>query len=159
AEEAEQKLIGSEQSVWLERLSTEYDNMRAVLNWTLGKDAEIGLRLAGALGNFWLLRSFFGEARKWLTNVLEANDSLAPRAQRAKVLNTAGSIVYRQGEYASATSLSEQALTSCRELGDKQGIATALSNLGNVAFQQGDYATARSLQQESLAIRRGLGDK
>ena len=35
AEEAEPELAGPQQSVWLERLEREHDNLREVLSWAL----------------------------------------------------------------------------------------------------------------------------
>src|ERR687889_2161830 len=36
AEEAERGVEGAQQTVWLERLAEEQDNMRAALSWSLG---------------------------------------------------------------------------------------------------------------------------
>jgi predicted ATPase len=55
AEEAEPELIGPWEAEWLERLDVELDNIRAALSWARAhEDAELGLRLAGALASFWL---------------------------------------------------------------------------------------------------------
>ncbi len=147
---------------------------------------EVGLRIAGALWRFWKVRGYLSEGREKLAGMLAlptlpTASTLAPtpaplpqtlRTQshsphspyslnlfRAKALNGAGVLAYRQGDYISARSLHEESLAIKRELGDKQGIASSLNNLGNVADDQGDYANARSLHEESLAIKRELGDK
>src|SRR5206468_9579663 len=53
AEDAAPRLFGPEESRWLERLSTEQDNLRAALDWALESDGEAALRLAGSLLWFW----------------------------------------------------------------------------------------------------------
>ncbi len=160
AEEAEPELKGKDQQPWLDRLETEHDNLRAALAWatTAGGDAAGGLRLAGALWRFWLVRGYLCEGQGWLSGLLAA----APRGQaaaRAKALHGAGVLAWQQGYYGAARALHEQSLAIQRELGDRQAIAGSLNNLGLVAWQQGDYAAARALYEQSLAIRRELGDR
>lgn len=64
-----------------------------------------------------------------------------------------------QGDYASARSFYEAALTLGRKLENRNVIAGSLGNLGTVATLQSDYAVARSCFEESLAIKRELGDR
>jgi predicted ATPase len=56
AEEAEPELKGERQGTWLGYLEREHDNFRAALSWALQRgEAELALRLSGALGEFWYL--------------------------------------------------------------------------------------------------------
>jgi predicted ATPase/DNA-binding SARP family transcriptional activator len=48
AEEAEPGLVGAQQQEWAERLEEEHDNLRAALSWSLEREPEAALRLAGA---------------------------------------------------------------------------------------------------------------
>ena len=61
AEEAEPQVEGPQQPVWLDRLEEEHDNMREALSWSLeqGEDAEMGLRMGAALGEFWYWQGHF----------------------------------------------------------------------------------------------------
>ncbi|MBA3472588.1 MAG: tetratricopeptide repeat protein, partial [Rubrobacter sp.] len=159
AEEAEPKLVGAKQAGWLERLETEHDNLRAALEWFLAPvlEAEKGLRLAGALGEFWRVRGHLGEGLRWLEAAL-ANGEEAPHA-RVKALVHAGWIAWVQADFERSTAFSEEALALSRKLGDKAGAATALFNLGMVAiYDQMRAEEARTLFEESLALRRELGD-
>ena len=57
AEEAGPELKGPRQGEWLERLETEYDNLRAAMRWLLEEGgAEAAARLAWALWLFWFHR-------------------------------------------------------------------------------------------------------
>jgi predicted ATPase/class 3 adenylate cyclase len=158
AEEAAPKLTTAEQEAWLERLETEHDNLRAALSRSLGRnDADLALRLGGALWRFWFVRGYLSEGLRWLEEVLDLGGGVT--ALRAEVLNGAGDLVWSQGNYVRAKELYEESLALSRQLGDKRDIAVALENLGSVARNWGDYATARSLFEEALPLRRELGDK
>jgi len=161
AEEAESKLTGAEQGEWLERLQEEHDNLRIALQWgQQDKDSqEASLLLAGSLCLFWDIHGYWSEGREHLQAALSQEAAYKKTKARAKALNGAGNLAYRQGDYATARALYEESLAIRRELGDKNGIADSLSNLGEMAKEQGDYAAARALYEESLAIRRELGDK
>jgi len=162
AEDAEPHLTAMDQRTWLDRLETEHDNLRAVLaRASSGGDAMTGLRLVGAIWRFWYVRGYLGEGRTWLSRMLLATlpDEPATSAARAKALDGAGMLARRQGDYAVARALHEEALVIQRGLGDRRGLASSLSNLGIVAREQNDNATAKALYEESLALRRELGDQ
>ncbi len=162
AEQAEPELLDQNQTVWLERLETEHDNLRAVLEWSeSGKSsAEAELRLTGALWRFWYVRGYLREGREHLMDVLSRTEALEGiTTERAIALNGAGVLAYAQGDYTAARSLHEQSLVIRRDLGDKRGITASLNNLGIVAEEQGDYEIARSLHEQSLAVGRELGDQ
>ena len=159
AEEAKPLLRGADQQVWLDRLETEHDNLRAALMWSSdGRgDALAGLRLANALYMFWYVHGYFGEAHMWLTGLL-AVVSNAPADARAEALGKAGVMAWQQGNYSTARRLQEEGLAIRREMGDRRGIASAVIDLGAVDFDQGDFRAARARFEEGLAIRRELGN-
>ena len=160
AEGAEPAVRGPRQGASLDRLDAEHDNLRAALGWAIEHgEMDAGLRLGGALGRFWQVRGYWTEGREWLTRLLALAGAPSRTAARAKALNALGHLTRRQGDYAAARSLHEEALGISRELGDKPGIAAALNGLGETARLRGDYAEARSLYRESLALARELGDK
>ena len=160
AEAAEPALTGSNQATWLEQLEAEHDNLRGALRWAEESgEAEIGLRLAGALCQFWLIRGHLREGRERLVRLLGLARASPRTAARAKVLTRAGHLAHNLGDFTAARALFEESLALWRELGDQQGIATSLNDLGWVVLCQGDYAMARSLSQEGLALWRELGDQ
>jgi non-specific serine/threonine protein kinase len=170
AERAEPELQGPRQHVWLERLEAELDNLRAALGWSKatasggetggakasaadGRDAETGLRLAGALLWFWYLRGYLSEGREWLEGMLSSGGEAAAPA-RAKALNGAGFLAWRQGDDGRAAALGEESLALYRQLEYPPGIAFSLNILGLAARRQGDYARAAELLEESLGLWR-----
>lgn len=118
-------------------------------------DAELALRLGGALWRFWFVRGYLSEGLRWLEEVLDLKGEVT--SLRAKVLNGASDLVWSQGNYGRAKELYEESPTLSRQLGDKRDIAVALENLGSVARNWGDYATARPLLEEALALYRETG--
>jgi predicted ATPase/transposase/DNA-binding XRE family transcriptional regulator len=158
AERAEPQIQGAEQAAWLDRLELEHDNLRAALSWAVAAGAaEIGLRLAAALGEFWWPLGHVSEGRRWLAAAL-ASSGPATAAARAKALYRAGELAYAQSDYGMATTLLEESLMLYRDLGDKWGTACALRGLGNALTYRGDPQLAEPLRHEGLALFRDIGD-
>lgn len=155
AEEAEKHLTGSQQADWLNQLEAEHDNLRMAL--ARSTNDENGLRIAGALAQFWKLRGYLREGSDWLARVLAANDAGARTATRARALQGAGTLAYDRSDYAIAEANYQKSLAIYRELGEAASTAQLLVNLGNVAYRQGDYLPARLRYEESLTLYRGLG--
>ena len=160
AEEAEPQLTGTNQKAWLDRLEAEHDNFRAALARSLEtvQDGEAGMRLAGALARFWLVRGYLTEGRGWLSRLLAAMPA-GTSATHAKAHNWSGVLAWKQGDYRAAQASYEQCLAIRRELGDRKGIGAVLNNQGLLAYEQGDYPAARVLHEQSLAIDRELADQ
>jgi predicted ATPase/class 3 adenylate cyclase len=160
AEEALPELDSAEQVMWLNRLETEHENLRAALDWSQQSESgvEVGLRLADALGEFWSIRGYLTEGRERISAVLAHTQVLKRTAALGKVLYQAADLAYRQSDYPAAQSFGEESLAIFRELGDKRSISYAQSLLGWVSEEKGDYATAIRLQEEVLALNRELND-
>jgi predicted ATPase len=159
AERAEPLLRGKEQAQWLARLDADHDNLRAALAWARDAgEAEIGLRLAGALWWYWNLRAMFTEGALWLTTMLALPAAHVPPAIRAKALNGAGVMAYRRSDLDAAEARHTEALTLLRHANAERSIAETLNHLGNVAYFRGAYDRAAAWYTESATIRRRLGD-
>ena len=79
-------------------------------------------------------------------------------------LNTAhltnlGNCHNRLGDYRQAIDLHTQALAIYRDIGNRQGEATALGNLGSCHYSLGDYGQAIDLHTQALAIDRDAGNR
>ena len=156
AEQAEPELTGPQQLSWFERLEREHDNLRAALSWLLeqGSDSqsnELALRLSSALWRFWEIRGYAGEGRRWLERALEISRGVRS-AMQAKALISAGGLATLQDDFGQAEALCGEGLALYRELGDRQGSATALSIWGYAAMMRSNYAEARALEEEALAL-------
>jgi predicted ATPase/class 3 adenylate cyclase/DNA-binding CsgD family transcriptional regulator len=163
AEEAELELGGPQQSLWLERLEREHDNLRAALRWLLeqeeaGQHKEMALRLGSALHGFWYLRGHNSEGRTFLEQALVGSEGVVASA-RAKALFATGEMLIRLGDQDQARVLFEESLALYRELKDTAGIARSLQGLGWVAQNRGNYTAARLVTEEALALWREVGDR
>ena len=161
-DEATQGLAGLTQVECLARLDAAHDNIRAVLDWSLQEDGELGLRMAGSLWRFWLVRGYVQEGRNWLERLLEVavrrgHRDISDRGH-ARALEGAAVLATEMGDHERAASLSDASLHLYRQLGDRLASATPLTILGTVALRQGDYERARALFEEGLAVRRAAGD-
>jgi predicted ATPase len=161
AEQSERKLRSAEQSTWRRRLVVEYDNLRAALRWTLeSQEAEMGLRLAGALLLFWRFCNRLREGRSWLEQVLAQPGAQGRTPARAKALRAAGAMAYYQGDFPEAHRLFEASVMVSREIGaaGKLELAQALLMLGEVALLQGNSSAAKELAGEGLQVCQEVGE-
>jgi len=165
AEEAEVGLRGPEQIDWLERLDAELDNLRAALEWSLTRDVERGLRLAGALTWYWNLRGHWSEGPAWLFKLLAAPllaRSPGFASARAKALTAAASLAFwGSNDYAAARRWLEEAIALYRagSPGDRWGLGEALALYGATLGDLNEPAAARTALEESLAIGESLGEE
>jgi len=153
AEEAESHLISDVDTAWIDRIESEYDNIRAALTWALHPardpaDRADGLRLAGAMWLFWYYHSHLSRGRHWLEQALTVAEA-GPAAARAKALVGLGTLAHYQGDDDIAVPRLEEAISLWRALGDPFGLAYALSVRGNVAEDSGNYSEAEPLFTEA----------
>ena len=159
AEAASSQLRGSEQGMWLARLETEHDNLRAALAW--GDGAATGphgaTRLVAALCRFWYVRGHWSEGRSHLEAAL-ARNGMGQETQ-AQMLGTLGFLVHSLGESTAGRTSLEQALTINRAIGNQSRMASNLIALGFLTLSQGQIAAARAFFEQSLVITREIGDR
>jgi predicted ATPase/class 3 adenylate cyclase len=170
AETAEPKLRGPEQLKWLDRLETEYDNLRTALAWSLesGK-SDRALQLAGTLYYFWLLRGYFSEGQKWLGDTLAlsereqgegllAGETHADMARRAKALYGAAWLQMGFMNMKGARTMVEESLRLWRELGDKWWMAVALEEATLLMTVDGNIEAALARLEEGISLGREVED-
>ena len=158
-EQAEPHLKGAQQLLWRRCLDREQENVRAALQWLIEREeAELALRLFGALARYWVMRGHLSEGRRFLeaaSGILHA----APRmAARARALAAAAELAWEMDDYAASRSLAEESVTLARAIGDKACLAYALSQGAVARVSQGDPAAGQLLIEESIPLAREAED-
>jgi predicted ATPase len=136
---------------WVRRLEAEHDNLRAALDHLHDRDPLDYLRLAGALGWYWLARSHFAEGTRRL------EDALAPRAEdgplTARALTSLGSIDVDETD---PLSRHEQAIQLWTTAEEDTELALALDALGWALYTCGEKSRALELFEQNLEHARRL---
>jgi predicted ATPase/DNA-binding CsgD family transcriptional regulator len=183
AEEAD--VWGSDAVAWTERLLAEHDNLRAALAWSLADGTEAGsdtgIRLAVAVENFWFVRDFLIEGRRWLEQLLAVEDTrgradrVAENATgaaaepvrsrdslgkhpRVAALNALSMLEYQQQEHDAAAAHVDEALELAHRVQDRVGIGHALNTLGTLVRARGEYGRSVALLEESVSLFKSVGD-
>jgi predicted ATPase/DNA-binding CsgD family transcriptional regulator/tetratricopeptide (TPR) repeat protein len=160
AEEARPRLRGPEDRKWLERLEREHDNMRAALSFALESgEAELALRMTGALGTFWHMHSHSDEGRKWLEAAL-TRDERTPVVVRIRALEALYWLAHDRWDHDRAEAIAREAmeLSADAEIEDSLAASLRIMSAGP-AWVRGDYVRGRELLEESLQISREAGDR
>jgi predicted ATPase/class 3 adenylate cyclase len=157
AERAGPQVMEPDAAVWLAVLEREHASLRAAMTWLAEQqDGERLARMAGALWPFWEEHAHYPEGRHWLEVALDLGHA-APAGDRLRLLTGAGTMAWRQTDFAQAIFHHEQALTLAREMGDREAEAFALNNLGAQAMELGHFDDARTRYQATIAIAREAG--
>ena len=154
AETAEPNLRGGEQKKWLDAVEADHDNFRAALG--LAGEGLPRLRIAGALGRFWLIRGHYAEGRQVLATVCDTcdNEPSGSADLRAKALNAAGYLAMASGDLEAAHTYYQRCLVLQEQAGNDAGLAIVLSNLGIIASQEKRFAAAASFYERSAVLFR-----
>ena len=137
------------------QLAEELPNLARALEFLRAGHEEAALQLAVALIEFWDSAGHVKEARERLEGLLA--EIPAANDLRARALDGAGWMAFRQGDMARARELFDQSRALLAEAGDSAELTRALSNLGLASVFLGDFALARDQLEESLRIGRGAG--
>jgi len=147
--------MGEQQVDWLERLERENGNLAAAISWALeAQDAEMAARMGWALWQFWWVRGYQREGRRWMDAALRRE--LSPPV-RAKALVAAATLAFGSGDYERCERYAEESLELSPRVGDKLQSAWAQAGLGIVAMTRTDPESATPYLEEALRSFRELG--
>jgi len=164
AERAEPRLRARDGRAWYLRLDQERENFETALEWLLEPstaDADVGemaLRLAAALGYFWIIRGYHTEGLRWLDLALRKMPD-ADVATRAKALLSEGVLLAYGRDFAHSQQVLEEALALAQRSKDGVNTARALMWLGARDVFAGDSAAASQPLQEALSRWEALSDQ
>jgi tetratricopeptide (TPR) repeat protein len=130
--------------------------LRAALVWSSNHDPAASLKLARALGWFWVLHSHFSEGRRWLRHVL-AGEHTSTR-ETARALCAASALAAFQGDYMEQEP-AEEGLAIWRKLDDNREITLALDSIGWHLLLAGNKDAGMKAFEEALQISQKLGDE
>jgi len=162
AETAMPHLHRLEQIGWLDQIDAEIENMRVALTRAIDNPtAEIALRLTGALGLYWNIRSILIEGSNWLNQALDKTwdkNQKSDKTARAKALCQMADIADSMDEINVMKTSAESALALYKELEDIRGVSYANVLVASYLRRAGDFAEASSFIEQSLTNFRNLGD-
>ncbi|MGE5252116.1 MAG: tetratricopeptide repeat protein, partial [Bacteroidota bacterium] len=161
AETAFPHLYRSEQVEWLDRLEDDHDNLKAALEWSLGKPRpEQALRLAGALGRFWDLHSYWMEGARWVQRALAMpfqDATPVEKAARARALHADITLAgYALDDLKQMRASADASVALCGEIGDPLALVISKYWLAGAFYRTGDLSSAVRLLEEILPEFRRL---
>lgn len=167
-QEAQTKLQGAPEVVWIHRFEREHDNLRGVLDWCMqhpeeADNRQIELQMVACLWRFWMIRGHLREGLNRLQHALEASRDLEQTPElkivRFKALYGAGGLAWQMSEIELARELMQECLPLVEESGDTKGYGDILNGLGCLLYSQDKVEEARPYWEEALAIRREAGER
>jgi non-specific serine/threonine protein kinase len=157
AEAAEPELQRRDQANWLDRLDLEQNNLRAAQNWLGAHDRDVdALRLAVALGRFWVVRGYYSEGRSRLAESLDRVGTSATATLRAAAYRGLGRLAQRQGDTLAIENFGQAFLSAAAEAGHSPFLVKARIFIAEMMREVEPNAAGAALR-EALALARELG--
>jgi non-specific serine/threonine protein kinase len=154
------QLAGPDQEKSLGIIRSEYDNLRAVMTWSLeGENPLLGLRLISALADFWYYEGLAIEGRRWTEEALHWTETVPPSLQ-ARFFNGAGLLAFNRGDHEHGTLWNQQALAIARNIDDKFSEAWALFWLSaHATSSPSKYEQGISFCRQALLLFHEIDDQ
>lgn len=144
-------------------LKSDQDNLRAALGWALADEhsdrVEDGLKLVGALSDYWTQFGQNREGSAWVDKALALSENRGPSYQtlRALFFQASGHLAGLNTDYTEAKRLLSESVALFRASGDEWRLARVLATLALWSYPV-DQDGARRALDESIAIARRVND-
>lgn len=150
----------SDQTVWLERVANDFQNLRQTLElcWSQlrGNLTESASRLSLSLSKFCYVRGFLTEGRRWLERAIAGRQATRDLLQ-LQLHNASGILAWRQNDFANAQRSYESAHDVARDMHDQPRLAGINHNIAVLAAKQGDFQTSHDMFHRAIAAYTSLG--
>ncbi len=142
AEQANQNIRGPEQVYWINQLEREHENLRAGLEWCVGRqETQTAMHLLDVVAWPWWLHNYWSEVQNWYEKIRILPGFSQHPILHAKILNHLSHQYWVMGDFANA----RQVIDECQAISLTQGVA-------------GEECLAQSLVYQGLLERASLGD-
>ncbi|HET9332519.1 MAG TPA: adenylate/guanylate cyclase domain-containing protein [Gemmatimonadota bacterium] len=154
---------GSEEEIHTRRLSRDYENVRAALEWSLASEetAAMSWEAVSRLPFYWYRRGLHAEGIEWIERALSISGTL-PLTTHIELHCGLATLHLFHGDFALARDHGDEALALARETGDEQSLLAALTTVarnGTWSSEEQGVREAIAIGEEGLALARKTGDE
>jgi predicted ATPase len=159
ADPAAADLQGRGQLKWLQRLETDYENLRAAASWLVSRDQlHEAVGLTWETWRFWWFQGHTEELARLAEQILGKSEGLPPR-DRALAVSGAGIGRLSIGKQPSGQALLEQSVPLFHQVGDGVHEVLISAVVGHLLAAGHEYARASEYLEKSQAVLREMDDK
>ena len=153
---------------WAEKLETEYDNLRAAVDWGLAHDPISTMRLIRSLTYLFVVTNYYGEGHHWGEEALKHVKSQTDNGKvltneenlyKARLLASMSTMSLTMGDTRKTLMEAEESTSLLRTLGDTRTLAQTLSFHMAGKLVTGNFDEAVASMQEALELAESLNDK
>jgi predicted ATPase/class 3 adenylate cyclase len=148
---------------WLRLLETEYDNIRAAIEWGLSNDPFAAMRMVHLLMFFMITKSHTGEGHRWGAEALKQikdGKSLTTEQNKHKgrLLASMSILSFSMGDNQTTRTEADEAITLLRSTDDTPNLAFTLGFRAAADFLTGNTDAAVKASEEAIRLAEELGD-
>ncbi|MCD6506333.1 hypothetical protein J7M22_06870 [Candidatus Poribacteria bacterium] len=143
------------QSLYLNRLGADLENLREALRWGLNHSPQDALRLSLALVDFWTIRNYWDEGLRVSERALERCTDI-PDELLVQALLKIGILAYHCGDLDKGERNLRLSLDLSGDLDDRRTACASIYHLAIVSFMRDKREEMRCLLEQSLALAREL---